>query len=263
MRAFLESASSSIVSVRVAGAFVNRFSGGRIGSPSSASTGCASCVARFPGGAGFARGMTKRTRRPGMLSGSSASFAAIGGTRPSLGSRLVGNGVTRGSLRVSAMGLRLTTVWNEAAFGPASSTRRAARQSFHIRPPNAAAASVPYPEARASRAAPRPAPPPMTRQSPGDRPMIESNSRATSAAAVIATGSASGARPTLVISRSKAQPTAPPAPAGGPPGICNTEQASAPRISAAPSIARRRAKRCTGRRSIRRNAQPSSTAGTR
>src|SRR5438309_1538847 len=85
------------------------------------------------GAAGHDRGMPKRTRRPGMLSGSSASFAAIGGTRPSLGSRLVGNGVTRGSLRVSAMGLRLTTVWNEAAFGPASSTRRAARQSFHIR----------------------------------------------------------------------------------------------------------------------------------
>ena len=137
------------------------------------------------------------------------------------------------------------------------------RQSRRTRHPNAAAIIVPYPETRATRAAPRPAPLPITRHSPGDRPITDSNSNATSAAAAIAKGSASEPSPTPSISRSQAQPTTPPAPAGGGTATRNTEQARAPSISAVSSNARRRPKRRIGRRSISRNAHPSTTAGSR
>ncbi len=132
-----------------------------------------------------------------------------------------------------------------------------------MRRPNDAAAIVPRPEARAIRVARRPAPLPIWCHSSGERPIVDSRSQATSAAALIANGSAMPANPARITVLINAQPTAPPGPAGSRIGGCRIEHATAPSTSARISIASRRGSRRIGRCSISRNAQPSNTAGSR
>ena len=88
---------------------------------------------------------------------------------------------------------------------------------------------MPRPEARAIRPACRPAPLPMSRHSPGESPIVASNSQATSAAALIANGRAMPPNPVRVTVLISAQPTAPPGPAGSGIDGFRIEQASAPR----------------------------------
>jgi len=188
----------------------------------------------------------KRMRPPRSCSPS----AALGMRRSRRGSRRSGNTVTT----VRALGSTLP----EAAAAAVLPARLASRQWWNSRSARPAAAIVPRPEAAPTR----PAPSPSWRQSRHDRPMINSSSRPTIAAAVIEIGNAAALRPALETSRCKAHPTAPPnlIPGAGNPAS-RTDRASAPSARTTGSNAPLSQIDLSGRFSSRRNDQPSSTVG--
>ncbi len=169
------------------------------------------------------------------------------------GSRRSGSGVT--TPRRLRFG-RAAAAASAGRTAPATSAAAACRQP-------AAASIVPRPDKTATRPAPRPAPPPSSRQSRQDSPRISSSSKPSPAAAIIDTGSASGAEPgqrqqPLHLpaerrrhsrprreSRHGRAPTTPAPPAtsaaGNRPSLSHSD--------------------CSGRSSSSRNDQPTSTSG--